>query len=33
MGSLKNHDIFQQEQLKADGNIAVRGPIMKNGTK
>jgi hypothetical protein len=33
MGPLKYHDIFHQEHFKADGNITVRGPIKKNGTK
>jgi hypothetical protein len=33
MGPPKYHDIFQQEHLKANGNLAVRGLIKKNGTK
>jgi len=33
MGPLKNHNIFHQEHLEADGNLTVRGPIKKNGSK
>jgi len=33
MGPQKYHDIFQQGHIKADGALAVRGPIKKNGTK
>jgi hypothetical protein len=32
-GPPKYHDIFQQEHLKTDGNLAVRGPIKKKETK
>ncbi|MBT4288933.1 MAG: hypothetical protein HOD92_16525 [Deltaproteobacteria bacterium] len=29
----KNHDIFQQKNIKADGKATTRKPIKKIGTK